>query len=327
MDRTRPSEHLDFASMPSVECVAIQRVLHTQLERVGREPGSDARVGLAVSQTSVLWCAAHDNVVELGWIPRQRQTHHASDARHGTSSDYARPAHEQAASGTQDIPVFTAQYGHPLTRRSMVFRHHLHSDGSRIHVSGGRDGLVQSLRNRMGIVQHARSGFLRSHVEDGFGMWTTWHFQHRSRQSIHQHGMDRYAARRGRYNQHGWTRSLLRQHLHRTPLAQRKIRRYLHQIVRQWPRFISRIIGVFPLLQSQAPAHESGRPDTRTMLRDKLKPGRYFRDFAAPLRSGLALRAVRLQRTRPTLHKSAKCLPLAYLPSEKGGTIMSSVET
>ena len=327
MDRTHAQKHFGFAAMSPTKCVALQRVLHTKRERVDREPDTDATAGRALPQTPVLWRASDDNVVELGRVPRQYQAHHAPDARHGATSAPARSAHEQAAPGAQDLPVFIARYGDSLLERGMVFRHHLHPDGARIHVSGRGDGLVQSLRNRVGIVQHTRCGFLRSRLEDCFKMRTTRNFQYRPGQSIHQHGVDRYAARRARFNQHGRSRSLLRQYLHRASLAQREVRRYLHQIVRRWPRFASRIIGVFPLLQSRTSAHESGFTDTRAMLCGTLKQGRYFRDFAASLRSGLALRAFRLQRKRPALHEAAKCLPLAYLPPKKGGPIMTLVNT
>ncbi len=317
MDRTRAHKHLYFAAMSPVKCVACQRVLHTKSERIRRELDTDARAGRALSQTPVLWCAAYDDVVEVGRIPRQYQTHHTTDAHYGTASNHARPSYKQSASRTQNIPVFIARYRCLLIKCGMVFGHHLHPDGARIHVFGGGDGLVQSLRNRVGIVQHTRNRFLPSRLKDCFGMWETKDFQHRPGQSIHQRRVDKNTAGCRRYNQHGWAWPLLRQHLHRASLAQREIRRYLLAFIPKRTRFISRIICVFSLLQSRTPAHKSGFTNTSTMLCDKLKEGRYFRDFSASFRFDLALRAFRLQRKRSTLHEAEKYLAQQFVLKER----------
>ena len=322
MDRARPSRPFDFESMPSAKGGPLKCVLHAEHERVRNELGAHARARRALPQTSVLRVAADDNVAEGGRASRQPKTHCAPHARNGIASDHAGAAHEQAPSGTQNIPVFIAWNGDWLLRRSVEFRHHLHPDGAGIHVSGGRDGLVQPLCDRLGFVQHAGGGLLRSHTAQSIGKWSALHFQHRPGQSIHQRSLDENTAGFGRENQHGRAWALLRQHLYRTTLAHREIRRHLPEIIRRRTRFIPWLVGVLSLLQSRTTTHQFGQSDARAILRGKLREAGKIRKFLAPLRSGLALRAVRLRRTRPTLHGAKNHIPAQPLPSKKGGVRM-----
>jgi HTH-like domain len=47
---------------------------------------------------------------------------------------------------TSDLPVFIAGKGGQWSGPGLVRRYHLHPDALRLHVSGGGDGLVESLR-------------------------------------------------------------------------------------------------------------------------------------------------------------------------------------
>ena len=62
--------------------------------------------------------------------------------------------------GTQDLPVFTAECGGHAARPGVGQRHHLRAAASRVLVPGGGDGLVQPLRARVAIVEHAHGQLL-----------------------------------------------------------------------------------------------------------------------------------------------------------------------
>ena len=273
MDRFQSIGLAGFVSVPPVKGGAFQRVLHAERERVGRQ--SCAHVGdrQTVYEQAVLRISAHHTRLAKARVLRKSQARCATNAGDGIAGGLARSAHEQTASRTQNIPVFIAQYGDSFAGRSVVFRHYLHPNAARIYVSHGRNGLVQPLRNRMGIVQHFGVRFLRPYTEECFRKRTARHFQHRSGQSIHQRRLDENTARRRRENQHGRTRTLFRQHLHRTALAQREIRRYLPQSVRERTRIISRLGSVFSLLQPRTRTQQSCRSDARAMVYKPLKTG------------------------------------------------------
>ncbi len=60
-------------------------------------------------------------------------------------------------------------------------------------------------------------------------------FQFRSGRAVHQHRVHRRAGGKRCPHQHGWQRSLPRQHLHRAAVAQPEVRGHLHQGLRFGP--------------------------------------------------------------------------------------------
>ena len=96
--------------------------------------------------------------IELG---RQSQACSAFDAADGLGGDLSETAHNAAGCRTQDLPLFTAEYRDHAAQPSVGQRHHVHPATARIFVSRGGDGLVQSLRVGLAVVEHAGGKFLR----------------------------------------------------------------------------------------------------------------------------------------------------------------------
>ena len=158
---SRPVEH--HPTVRAGRPAAQQSVLRAD-RRDGRESGADEADRQAVSANAVLRqpqdgagtghqsqaCSATDAVDGLGGRGRQA-THHATGRR------------------TQDLPVFAAESGDHATRPGVGQRHHLHSVATRLFVPDGGDGLVQSLRVGLAVVEHAGRKILPGSTRRGAG--------------------------------------------------------------------------------------------------------------------------------------------------------------
>ncbi len=100
-------------------------------------------------------------------------------------------------------------------------RHYVYPDAISVYVSGGGDGLVESLRAGVGVIQHDGSGVLHSGLGAGTGprRHRAADQQHRSRRAVHQSWIHRGRAVGRRGSEHGRTQALDGQPVHRAVVA------------------------------------------------------------------------------------------------------------
>ena len=85
----------------------------------------------------------------------------------GWRDDPPGAAHHEAATGTQDLPIFAGGPGGNPPWGGDLRRHHLHSGAGRILLLGGGHGLGQPLRAVVGVGQHDGGGVLRERGRGG----------------------------------------------------------------------------------------------------------------------------------------------------------------
>ena len=114
----------------------------------GGEPGPDATVGPVASGPSGLWQSQVDGASAPGGFEHQSQADGAVAAPDGDRSDLRQTQDESAGAGPSDLSISVARFGSDRARSGLVFGHHLCADGGGVHVFGGGDGLVESLRKQ-----------------------------------------------------------------------------------------------------------------------------------------------------------------------------------
>lgn len=320
MDRFRCSSRAGFAAVRIASGAPLKRILSAEHERVAREPGADAAHRRAVSEDAVLRCAAHDVVAERTGPWGEPQAGGAADAGNGIAGHGARSPHQQAASGAREIPVFIARSGDLHAPGSVVCGHHVCAHGAWIHVSGGRDGLVQPLRARLGGVQQSGERFLRDGAQTGVKEGASRHLQHRPGRSIHERGVHGGPGPGRRAHQHGRTGPGARQCVHRTVVAQREVRGPLPARVCRWSRAACRAHAIFSLLQSRAPAQRPEQPHAGNMphpeLRGRNLPARFGAVPLRPCPSGSPPAADTACAARPqNVHPRAALLTIPEAPA------------
>ena len=218
MHRTESSWLEHCPAVRTVGPAALDVVLRAG-RRDGGELGVDAFDRRAVSPHAVLWQPA-DGVRAVG----QSQTGAAADAGDGHRGDLSPPTHNAAGSWAQDLPLFAAGCDDPAARPSVVKRHHVRAIASRLFVSGGGDGLVQSARVGLAVIQHAGGKFLCRSPRRSVELWAARDLQHRPRFAIHRGGVHCPLANTRRGHQHGRSRPGVGQRVHRTAVAKREVR-------------------------------------------------------------------------------------------------------
>lgn len=88
-------------------------------------------------------------------LAANRPALHAGD---GDCRDFSWAEPEPTSGSAQIVPLPTTWAGHLPTKRRLGHRHHLYPPAQRLDVSGGRAGLVQPLRGRLGAGSDARNG-------------------------------------------------------------------------------------------------------------------------------------------------------------------------
>ena len=122
--------------------------------RIGRDPRADAS-----GRRAVFADALFRQPQALPRVGSEPQAHPTADACDGHRGDLPEAADHLARRRTQDLPIFTTECGGHAARPSVVQRHHVRAAAAWVHVSGGGDGLVQSLRAELALVEHAYAPF------------------------------------------------------------------------------------------------------------------------------------------------------------------------
>ena len=119
-----------------------------------RRSGSDASDRRALSGEAVLRLAQNDVRTQRGRPRGQSQAGAAADAPDGARRPGSASRHEQGRAGKQDIPVPAARRVDHRAEPRLGVRHHLHSDGERLSVSGGDHRLGEPRGAGLAAVEH-----------------------------------------------------------------------------------------------------------------------------------------------------------------------------
>jgi len=207
MDRIGPCADVSEAAMRIAGAAPIELVLRTDGDRERRQPAFDASDRRVVPSTAVLWIPTDHALAQRAGMGSERKTRGAADADYEFAGDIAGSAYEQATSAEHDLPVSSERPANQCSERGVVCGYHVYSAHARIHVSGGCDGLVQSVRFGLGTFQHAGRSFLRGGFDQGDGRArAAGNFQYRSRLSVHGGGIHRRVETGRSTDQHGWSR-------------------------------------------------------------------------------------------------------------------------
>ena len=217
----------------SVERATAMRVARRQSQwlllrtlcRERGESGVDATSRRVAFETSGVWASAADGAVAAGGLGGERQARGTVDAGDGHRGDLSQTRHQPESTGTRNLPVFIEEQSHHRPRSGVVFGHHLHPDEAWVHVSDGGDGLVESVCAGVGIEQHPGDGVLCDGVETGVGTreQTAADRQHRSGSAVHEPGIHRSGGSGGGASEHGRTRAVDGQPVHRTAVEESEV--------------------------------------------------------------------------------------------------------
>jgi hypothetical protein len=139
--------------------------------------------------------------------------------------------------------------------------------------------------------------------------------QHRPGQSVYKRNVHADTSARQHPHQHGWPGPGAGQRLHRTPVAQREVRRRVSAGLRRWPGAVRGTEALLRLLQLRAPSQQPGQTHPGWYIWNQLTCGKSA-PFSGLLHCSLALRAVRLRRTRAPFRNPEKAKP-ARLPGSR----------
>jgi len=231
MDRTGGRRSEPGAAMPADGDLAIGAVLQTG-GRERREPGADAPAGRAVHAHALLWGAAHGQLAGDARLWGEREAGAAIAAADGTGGDLPQTAAVGARARTPDLPLPTARFEDRSTEPGVGQRHHVHPSATRVYLSGGDPGLVQSIRCGLGSIGLVGGRLLPGGPGVGTEDGVPGDLQFRSRGAVHQRGFHEAAGGAWDHHQHGWARTGDGQYFCGAAVAKREIRRGLSEGLR-----------------------------------------------------------------------------------------------
>ena len=131
-----------------------------------------------------------------------------------------RPGTSKAAPGKRNLPLSAARRDDHRAEPRLGGRHHLHSDGERLSLSGCDHRLGEPRGAGLATVEHDRQLVLRRGPGGGTTkIRQTADIQHRPGRAIHQHGIHRQTGGGQDRDLDGRPRPLHGQHLHRAAVA------------------------------------------------------------------------------------------------------------
>ena len=265
MDRDRTQSAIDRGTM-RVGWVGALDVLLRAGGRERRESQVDAGNRRALPQAAVLRLAADDRLAFRAGVGGQREACGAVDAGDGVGGKCSGAAHQPQASRAPGLPVFTAGSQSPATQSGVVLGHHLRADAAGISVSGGGNGLVQSIRAGLGVVQHVGGFVLRRGAHAGAGDRLPGDLQHRPGGAVYQREVYRDTPGCRNTDQHGRPGSGAGQRDGGAVVAQCEVRGDLFVELSRWDRGLAGIESVLPLLQHRATTSGIGKQNAGTGL-------------------------------------------------------------
>lgn len=217
--------------------------------RKRRESFLDAEARRAVYGISVLWGGTDDGLFAARRMGHQSQTNPTTLTDSGALRTLPQAPLVPRRQRAQEVPLSSQKYRGPSSQPSVGQRYYVRTNAARVSVCSRRDGLVQSLRLKLGTFQYLGSRLLSVRLRSSVGKWNARNLQYRPGGPIDQYKVDRTTHARRNPDQHGWAGSLLRQYLRRTSLEKCEIRRSISSFVRFTVRGPTRIRSVLLALQ------------------------------------------------------------------------------
>ena len=260
----RPMSHTSYhkQAMSAGRAEPLELLLHTSPGRKPGEPGFDEKDRQNIYKQTFLWVASYYKGIDQKGLQSQSQTCRASYASYGHTRGYTGSTYQQTSSGTSCISISFEESQDRWAGPGVVCRYYVHTDAAGSFVSHGDHGLVQQICPGMAAFQQSGKLLLCRSFEKDSGETYTGHIQHRSGISIHEQGFYRSAFGPGYPDQHGWTWPGSRQHLYRTSVVEREVRRGIPQGLRDCCGSPQVSCTVFYILQHRTQPSEPRRSDT-----------------------------------------------------------------
>ena len=262
MDRFQPLYDLNCPAMRARRPESIKLLLQSG-RGIRGELGSDASDRSIVYRAPCNRLKDDDQASPHARSFGQSKENPKADADDGNRGDLPRSSYVQTSPRTPRISLSAQRFGDFEAQSGLGERHYLHSAGARVRLPGCGHGLVQSVRAVVGDFQQPRAVLLRHRSRLGTGIRTARNLQHRPGQSVYIQCLYRAIGTRRDTHQHGRSRSVSRQHLHRAPLANGEVRRDISARLceRATPDDEPRVLS--KLLQSRPTSPVLRRPNTR----------------------------------------------------------------
>jgi hypothetical protein len=240
-----------------------QRVLLRTVSRVGGEPCADALDRRNAPGAAGVWKSPVNGALESGRASGEPQTSGAIAASHGDPSIVSQALAQPTRRGAPKVPVSAQRPGNMRSGPGLVQRHHVCADGQRIHVSGGDDGLVESVCSGVGALEHPGQRVLYPGLGEGPGDGpTALDIEHGSRMPIHERGLSGSGRISWGRREHGRSWTMDRQPIHRAAMAQREAGGHLPAGLLERIGCAAGVVKVVCRIQSTAATSIAGRRDT-----------------------------------------------------------------
>jgi hypothetical protein len=270
MDRSESSTLFGGAAVRAGGSATFELLLHSDGDRERGKPEADAKDRRAIPSASIFRISTDHGMVGGSGTEGEREACVAIDAVDGIAGSVAGTAHQSPAPTASSLSISSKGSEDPGPERSVVFRHHVYPNETGVSVLGGGHGLVQSLRAGLGAFQLVGDSILCGGAATISRQRSAGNLQHGPGFAIHQRRLHGVFGRCGDPDQHGWPGACNRQHLHRTTLAEREIRRHLSARLRRRDGNTTRPRSVLPLLQYRAQTSGAGKSDAGGSSRQAL---------------------------------------------------------
>ena len=237
-----------FMAMQSAGTFPIQFLLSTCRTQFGVCP-ADEPDRRAIYEDAILRKPEDGGVFKSSGIVGEPEASSEIDETNGDSGDLSRPQYQPAPDGACGISVSSEKSFNHSSQSGLERGHHVHPAFSGFCVSGSDSRLVFPIRLVLETLELSGDGVLYGDSRRGVGTSDAGYFQHGSGVSIYERGFYETIEGEGDPDQHGFTRSGLRQHLYRETLEKRQIRRRLSQRLSDNDRGSGRIEEIFSVLQ------------------------------------------------------------------------------
>jgi len=196
----------------------------------------DAAVGRAALGAAGVWESAIDGDAVAGGLESESQASATAVESDGDRGDLSEAFPQPGSGWAGDLSVPIGGFGDQWTESSVVCRRDVCAYGVWVFVSGGSDGLVESLCIGVGLEQQLGRGVLCASLGAGaaHGKPGAVDIEHRSRGAVHVQRVHRRGGVGRRGGEHGWERPVAGQPIRRATVAQREVRRDLPGRLWRW---------------------------------------------------------------------------------------------
>lgn len=248
MDRSQASQIEHSPTMHTRGNIPFGVLLQSQ-GRNGRESALDAPDGRGIYEASILRCSTDAQIPCRSRIRGQCKAGQAASPTNGLGGYLPEAAIVPTSTRTSNLSISFARAANRTPQPSMGNGYNLYSAATRFYLSGSDHGLVQSVCALLGTVSQSRCDFLCHGTSMGFKDCQAGNLQFGSGSPIHFRCIHETSSGASNSNQYGWSWSSTRQHLRRTSVANREIRRGISEGLRERQRCIRGPSNLFPVLQ------------------------------------------------------------------------------